>query len=209
MQLRTRSLRAGELAQRIELGFDRLPEPAAILALVLLQRLDVGVERVTPRRQVLHFALEPLPLVLRDPARGLLGFGHEVVRLGLRFLEHRARAFLRFGDRLVSRLLREHESALEHLLGLAALAGASLRAREALGELSHALGETLDGRRGAFEQLVDVVAVVAAEPFSDVGVPQLTGSHIHGKPWYRDTRPKCETLRGPGIPTGCRRCPER
>jgi hypothetical protein len=205
VELRTRPLRAGELAERIELGLDRLPEPAAILALVLLERLDVGVERVTARGKVLHFALEPLPLVLRDAARGLLGFAHEVVGLALGLLEERARALLRLGDRLVGRLLREHERALEHLLGLAALAGASLRAREALGQLSHALGETFDSGGGAFEQFVDVVAVIATEPFSDVGVPQLTGSHIHGKPWYRDTRPKCETLRRPRMPTGRRR----
>src|SRR5207249_6676266 len=78
----------------------------------------------------------------------------------------------------------------------------SLRGREALGLLAHTFGESLDGRSGAFEQLVHVVTVIAAEPFSDVGVPQLTGRHIHGKPWYRDTRPKCATPADPGFIQG-------
>jgi hypothetical protein len=42
--------------------------------------------------------------------------------------------------------------------------------------------EALDRRRGAFEQLVDVVAVVAAPRLPDLGVTKLLGRYVHGDP---------------------------
>jgi hypothetical protein len=52
VELRALAVLHGELAQRVQLGLDRLPQPGPVLALVLLERLDVGVERVAPRREI-------------------------------------------------------------------------------------------------------------------------------------------------------------
>ena len=42
--------------------------------------------------------------------------------------------------------------------------------------------EVLDGRRGALEQLVDLVAVVAPARLPDVDVAEFLRSHVHGAP---------------------------
>src|SRR5215471_18150621 len=197
MELRTLTVLSAELPQRIELGFDRLAKPRAVLPLVLLERLHVGIERVATRREVLDLALESRAFVLGDPPCGPFRLGHELPGLGLGFLEQRARPLLRFRDRLVGGLLREHERALQHLFGLAALARASFDGLKTFGQLTNALAQPFDRRCGALEQLVDVVTVVTAESLPDVGVPEFTRSYIHDTPCYRAGRRMWETLTAP------------
>src|SRR5262249_45406505 len=72
---------ARELAQRVELGLDRLPETAAVLGLVLLEAVHVGAQRVAPGRELDDLGFESLPLALGDSTRRRLGIGDEAARL--------------------------------------------------------------------------------------------------------------------------------
>jgi hypothetical protein len=48
---------------------------------------------------------------------------------------------------------------------------------------AHLLLQVLDRRGGAFEQLVDVVAVVPAPRLTDLGVTKFLGRYVHGASW--------------------------
>ena len=128
------------------------------------------------------------------------GVGDELVRLRLGLGHDLRGARLRLGDRFVGRLLRQHERALDDVrVGCAhgrcggshrrhGLRCGSRRGRCGLRSLGHAgaqlraLGlEVLDGRGRSLQQLVDIVAVIAAPRLPDLDVAELLRGDVHGR----------------------------
>ncbi len=190
------------LVQELELPLDRGPQTVAVVALELLERVDVGVERVARRLELVDLALELRALALGDGRGVRLGLADDLLRAVLGLADHLLRLDARLGDGLVGRLLREHERALDDVgVGAAHRCGHGRRGRHdrrglwcrclrgclrgsALGstrtQLLRLRLEVLDRRRGALEQLVDVVAVIAAPRLTDLDVAQLLRGHVHG-----------------------------
>jgi hypothetical protein len=178
----------------------------------------------------LLFELGALPL--GDARRVRLGLADHRVGPLLGLTDHLLRLDPRLGDGLVGRLLREHERALDdvgvgtadrrrsgcgrwrglhHRRGL--WRGRRCRGCRALRptgpELVHLVLEVLDRRGGPLEELVDVVAVVAAPRLADLDVAQLLRGHVHGCHKHpmlatrtpRVTRPPLATQEGPDVAT--------
>ncbi len=68
---------------------------------------------------------------------------------------------------------------MQHLLGLARLAGLGVTGLGARGEIPDLRLETLDPGGGPLEQVVDVVAVVPPEALPDVDVAEFPWRHVH------------------------------
>ena len=179
---RPRRRRDRALARELlEVGLDRAPQADAVVLLEALQRVDVGDERVALGAELEHLALEAATLRLRLATRRGLGLAHHRAGLRLGVIQDLARLGLGLGDGLVGRALREQQRPVEHLLGLARLARLGVAGLGAGREVADLGLETLDPGRGPLEQVVDVVAVVAAEPFPDVDVAEFPWRHVHGR----------------------------
>jgi hypothetical protein len=180
-----------------ELGVDGLTDPVAVLGFEALERVDVGVEGVARGGQLgdlvfeaSTFGVGDAPSVVLRVADDLMSFGFGVVHelLGFGF---------GFGDRLVGGFLGQDQGALDHVGvdgGNPTFGGGGHRGwrdrggphwRRAGGlrgpglRLVSLLVEMLDRRRRPLEQLVDVVAVVAAPRLTNLDVAQLLRGHVH------------------------------
>ncbi len=165
--------------QLLEIGLDRAPEADAVVLLEALHGVDVGDQRIALGPELEHLALEAATLRLRLTTRRGLGLGHHRAGLRLRVIQDLARLGLCLGDGLVGGPLREQERPVQHLLGLARLARLRVPRLGAGREVTDLGLEPLDPGGGALEQVVDVVAVVAAEPFPDVDVAEFPWRHVH------------------------------
>ena len=184
---------AAELGQ---VALDRGADAVAVAGDVLLERVGVGAQLLTPGREVEQLGLEPAALALGDAAGGGLGVADQGLRLGLRLLEHLLGAGLRLVHRVVGGALREQQRALQHLGVVAARrqrhlgrrraprrGAAAARVQDGSRASCSSVREALDRDRGALEQVVDLVAVVAAPRVLDLAAPEFLGGHIHGRPW--------------------------
>ena len=162
-------------------SFSSTLDNRAVFGLELRERVDVGEQRVAPRREVDDFFFEPVAFVVAAALRFGLGFGEELVRLELGFLDHLARLLLRFGDRFVGGALREQQRAVEDVFGLATAVRFELRRVQPFAHLVDARVARVDARRGALEQVVDDVSVVAAERLGDLGVSEFSRSDFHAE----------------------------
>ena len=125
-------------------------------------------------------SLEPAALGVDLATGSRLGLGDLGPGLRLGVVEDLAGLELGLGHCLVRGPLREQQGAMEHVLGLAARALHAFGRGDLLGQPAEPLVQGFDRRGRSFEQLVDVVAVVAAEAFADFDVTELAGRHVHG-----------------------------
>ena len=70
---------------------------------------------------------------------------------------------------------------MEDVFGLPAAIGFHLRRLQPLRQLVDALVAGVDARRGPFEEVVDDLAVVAAERLGDLGVSEFSRSNFHAE----------------------------
>ena len=68
---------------------------------------------------------------------------------------------------------------MQHVLGLAAAAGVGRRVRQPFAEHSRPLVQRFDRGRSPLEQVVDLIAVVAAERFANLDVSELSRCYVH------------------------------
>ncbi len=169
------------VAQHREIVLEDAGQPGAVLGLELCEAVDVGEQRVAAPGEVDHFLFETFAFVVA----AALGFGlrvrEQLVRLELGFLHHLARLLLRFGDRFVGGALCEQQRAVEDVFGLPAAIGFQLRRLQPLRHLVDARVARVDARRGALEEVVDDLSVVAAERLGDLGVSEFSRSNFHAE----------------------------
>ncbi len=165
--------------QRGEVGLERAHHPLAVLGLEARQRLDVGEQRVAPARQLEDLLFEAAALGFALAARLGLGVGDQAARRHLGLVEHLARLGGRLGDRFVGGALREQQRAVQDVLGLAGAARLALRRRQPVLQLRHALVRRLDRGRRPLEQVVDLVAAVAANLGVNLDVAELSRCDLH------------------------------
>ena len=85
MDRRTRRRRDRTLArERLEIRFQRTPQPGAVLGLEPLESVHVGEQRLAARPELDDLGLEPAALGVDLAARGGLGLGELRAGLGLR-----------------------------------------------------------------------------------------------------------------------------
>ena len=169
------------LAQHREVVLEHARQPAAVFRFELRERVDVGEQRVAPRREIDDFFFEPFAFVVAAALRFGLGFREELVRLELGFLHHLARLLLRFGDCFVGGALREQQGAVEDVFGLPTAVRFELRRLQPFAHLVDAVVARVDARRGALEEVVDDLSVVAAERLGDLGVSEFSRSNFHAE----------------------------
>ena len=201
--------RAGCLAEELELRLDRVVETLAVLLLELLERVDIGRQRVAGPAELGDVRFELALLGLSDAACVLLGFGDEVLRFRLGLGHDLRCAGLRLRDGLVSCLLRQDQGPLDDVGVWSARdrggrwCNGRRRGRDngcpgrcrccsgglgSLGEPSTQLRvlslEMLDRRR-PLEELVDVVTVITPPGLANLDVAKLLGRDVdagHGEP---------------------------
>ena len=115
-----------------------------------------------------------------------VGEHRAATRLGL--FDHHARLLLRFRDRLVGRALREKERAVQHVFRLAAATRIGRPARQAFLQHSRLLVQRFDRSGSPLEEVIDLVAVVAAERFANLDVSELSRCHVHPSTVTIETR---------------------
>ena len=177
---------------------DRALHAVAIVGLESFERVDVGDEGVARRGQATNLVFETTPLGLGDATRVRFGIAHQCLRLGLRLRDELTGLPLCLGDRLVGGLLRELQRTREYV-GVGARdtalghhgpcrrrrgsgrrgSGRRRRGRARLRLETIPFGsEVLDRRRGALEQLVDIVTVVTAPRLADIGFAEFLGGYV-------------------------------
>ncbi len=170
-----------------EVGFDRGTEAVAVAGRVRVERVGVGAQLLASGGELEDLGFEPATLTFRDAPSSRLGIADQRLRLGFGLLEQLARPRLRLVHRVVGRALSEQQGALQHVGVVAARRerdfSGGCRGRRPAGDLLHPLGEALDGDGGALEEVVDLVAVVAAPRVLDLAAAEFLRSHIHGRPW--------------------------
>ncbi len=186
---------AGEV---LEVGLDRGADALAVPRRVRVERVGVGAQLLTARRQVEDLGLESTAFTFGDAAGGGFRVADERLRLRLRLLQQLARARLRLVHRVVGGALREQQRALQHVGVFATRRERHLRrhchcrsrgcglrggGRGAAGSFLQLLRQALDGDGRPLEQIVDLVTVVAAPRVLDLAAPEFLRGHVHGRPW--------------------------
>ena len=160
-------------------ALERAHHAFAVLGLEPGQRLDVGEQRVAPTGELDDLLLEAAAFGLAlAPGLGL-GLGDEAARRHLGLVEHLARLRGRLGDGFVGGALREQQRAVEDVLGLAGADRLALRGRQPVLQLGHPLVRGLDRGGRPLEEVVDLVAAVAADLGVDLDVAELSRCDLH------------------------------
>ena len=174
-----------------------LAQPAAVLRLVLFERIDVAGERLAPRSQIEDLVLESGAFVVGDPAGVGLCLSDEGARLVLRVFEQLAGAGLRLGDSFIRGALRQQQRAVQHVLGFLAVTDVGLGGPDPVVQLLDLLAEAFDRGRGLLEQGFDVLAVVTTPGFANVVVEQFLRGNVHGGHFSGENGVGGGALRGP------------
>src|SRR5205814_544455 len=86
------------------------------------------------------------------------------------------------GDGCVSGALGEHERAPRRAVGLGALLGVLLGTDRSFGHLAQPVLQGGDGGGHALDEVVDLIAVVAAPLLAELDVAELLGRQLHEPP---------------------------
>ena len=162
-----------------EVGLDCRAHAVAVTAGVRLERVGVGLQTGAACDELRDLGFEAAALSFVDAPRGDFGLTDERLGLRLRLVEDLARPLLRFGDRVVGGALREDQRALDGVGVVAAGRRHRSLGRRARWRLLDLAREVLDRDCGALEEVVDLVAVVAAERLFDLAPAELLRCYVH------------------------------
>ena len=177
---RTRRRRHRALArEHFQICFDGPTQARPVVALEAFERVDVGHQRIALGTEVQHFGFEASPLRVSLAPRVALGLVEHRAGLALGVVKNLTRLRLRFGDRFVGGALREQQRPVEHVFGLARLAGVRGRGLDLGLSGSELAFQRFDTRGRPFEQVVDVVLVIPAEAFTNIDVAEFPRRYIH------------------------------